>query len=441
SPLCTPARAGLFTGMFSSSAGAAANQMPLFATVRTLGRIFSAGGYAAGYIGKWHLDGSAGGYYGTGEPADGFLPEWWYDGRRFIEEIGQEGFVRWRRGQDVPAELCWATRVADRAERFLEQYHDRPFYLVVSFDEPHGPSTAPREFYDLYRGSVRPWRANMGDRLEAKPAIHRAFEEYFRLRSQSGRGGHVEPAPTVANSPRYYGCNSFVDQQIGRVVAAVDRLCADRTVIVYTSDHGDHQGEHGLLAKGPTMYEETIHVPLMIRAPGLTQPGSVCNELISHIDLAPTVLRLAGLGGHEQLQGCDATGLLAEPGRAIREAVFLEYHRFGVPHHTRWGFVPIRCVRTKRYKLVLNLLDRDELYDLLEDPGELDNRIDDPRLADVRNELHDRLLAWMDARLDPLRGNGWWARPWRPGHVMPANYEPASLDCRAGGILPGGAEG
>jgi uncharacterized sulfatase len=123
-------------------------------------------------------------------------------------------------------------------------------------------------------------------------------------------------------------------------------------------------------------------------------------------------------------QGRDARSLLAEPSRPIRDEVYLEYFRFGLPHHTRWGFQPIKCIRTKRYKLVLNLLDTDELYDLQADPGESVNRIDDLKLATVRNDLHDRLLAWMDARLDPLRGNGWWQRPWRPDKVMPPRYDP-----------------
>ena len=117
--------------------------------------------------------------------------------------------------------------------------------------------------------------------------------------------------------------------------------------------------------------------------------------------------------------------LLADPAERVAEEVFLEYNRFGLPHDNRWGFVPIRCIRTGRYKLVLNLLDRDELYDLAEDPGEITNRIDDPALEEVRNRLHDRLLEWMDDRLDPLRGQGWWARPWRPGHDLdPAGRRP-----------------
>ncbi len=419
-PLCTPARAALFTGLYSTSAGAAANQIPLFENIRNTGQIYTDAGFNTAYIGKWHLDGPRGAYYGAGQAPDGFPQQWWYDGRQFQLDVGEAGFERWKNGQDLQPDQCWATRLADRAEKFIEQQSttEKPFYLVVSFDEPHGPSSAPQKYYDMYRGTKRPRSANMDDMLDNKPAVHRAFEQYSQHR------GRVPPGEDPNNSPKFYGCNTFVDHQIGRVVHAVDRFCPHNTVVVYTSDHGDHAGSHGLMAKGPTMYEETTHVPLIIRAPALTQPGSVCDQLISHIDLPATLCRLAGIDIPPQFQGRDATPLLTDPGQPIQDEIHLEYFRFGLPHHTRWGFQPIKCIRNKRYKLVLNLLDTDELYDLRDDPGETTNRIDDPNLAPVRDDLHDRLLAWMDRRLDPLRGNGWWQRPWRPQKTMPPRYDP-----------------
>jgi len=404
-PVCTPARAGLFTGMYPASSGAAANQLSCFRHVAMLGEVLSGAGVAAGYIGKWHLSGPEGGYYGNGRPDGGFLPEHWYDGRRFIEEVGEEGFRRWRAGQGLTDEDCWGRRVADRAVAFLEQRHRDPFVLVVSFDEPHGPASAPERFYRLYEGSTRPWRSNMGDRLEGKPATHQAVAEAW------AGAARVDEGVNPNNSPRYYGATSFVDEQIGRVLEAVDRLCGAETAVIFTADHG----AHGLAGKGMTMYEETIRVPLIARVPGLTRPGSVCRSLISHIQLAPTVCRLAGVAPHPQFQGADATALLADPAAEGHGEVFVEFNRFGLPHSHWWGFVPIRCIRTAGHKLVLNLIDLDELYDLASDPGEMHNRIDDASLASVRDELHDRLLAWMDDRRDPLRGQGWHARRWRAG--------------------------
>jgi uncharacterized sulfatase len=358
-----------------------------------------------------------GDYYGQGKCEGGFLPEYWYDGRNFIQEVGAEGFRRWNAGQGLSDADCWGTRVADRAIRFIEKHRSRSFFFCASFDEPHSPMSAPERFYRLYEGSTRPWQENMSDDLAGKPAVHRAYRD-------AHPGGHVPRGTRPNNNPRYYGCTSFADEQIGRIVEAVDRLCADDTAILFTSDHGDHHGAHGMLGKGPTMYEETIRVPMLARVPGVTRPGSVCDALVSHIHHVPMILRLLGLPAHPQFQAGDFLPLLQDPAARLTDAVFLEYGRFGVPHSHWWGFMPSRCIRAERWKLVLNLVDRDELYDLAADPGELVNRIDDPALAEVRNGLHDRLLAWMEERLDPLRGRGWHFRPWRPGFDLDPRQRP-----------------
>ncbi len=407
SPVCTPARAALFTGVYSSTAGAFGNQLAVYRNVPFLGEILTPAGVAAGYIGKWHLNGTEGGYYGNGRSEGGFLPEYWYDGRCFINDVGEEGFKRWEEGKGLSEQDCWGARVAERAVRFLNEHHHRPFVLIVSFDEPHGPSSAPEQFYRLYHGTTRPWQENMADSLEGKPATHRAF-------LAGHPGGHVPYGTRPNNSPRYYGCTSFVDAQVGRVLEAVDQLCPDNTAVIFTTDHGDHHGAHGLLGKGPTMYEETIRVPLLVRVPGLTRPGSVSDALVSHIDLPGAVCRLAGVQAPRQFQGGEVLPLFVNPAARAADAVFVEYNRFGLPHSHWWGCMPIRCIRTQRYKLAINLLDVDELYDLAEDPGEVHNRIDDPALAEVRGELHDRLLAWQERQRDPFRGRGWWRRPWRP---------------------------
>ncbi len=408
-PTCTPARAGLFTGMYASSAGPACNEQPCYRTVQFLGEIVGQRGITPGYIGKWHLSGPEGKYYGNGRPDGGFLPEYWYDGRCFINDVGDEGFKKWIAGKDLADSDCWGYRVADRAVDFIEKHHEEPFLLVASFDEPHSPGSAPERFYDLYRDTKRPWRPNMADRLDdQKPAVHFAFKEMKEGNSLVPDG----EAPN--NNPRYFGTVSFVDEQIGRILDAIDRYCPGNTAVIFTTDHGDQRGSHTMTGKGPVMYEESIHVPLLVRVPGVTPEGSTCESLTSHIHLAPTVCELLGLDQHAQFQGRSLLPQLAQPAGEGDDAVFLEYGRFGLNHDNHWGFVPIRAIRTKRYKLVLNLCDLDELYDLSEDPDEIHNRIDDASLAEVRNQLHDRLLQWMDDRVDPLRGQGWYARPWRP---------------------------
>ncbi|KKL17099.1 hypothetical protein LCGC14_2488960, partial [marine sediment metagenome] len=222
-PVCTPARAALFTGMYAASSGAAANQLSPFRHVAMLGDILTDRGVTAGYTGKWHLGGPEGAYYGSGRPDGGFLGDYWYEGRNFIDDVGEEGFRRWREGHDLADEDCWGWRVADRTIRFLQEHHEEPFVFVASFDEPHGPSSAPERFYKPYEGTTRPWQPNMGDRLDGKPATHRAMAEAQQ------HNGHVPDGQRPSNGPRYYGCMSFVDEQIGRIVDAVDGLCRDNT--------------------------------------------------------------------------------------------------------------------------------------------------------------------------------------------------------------------
>ena len=409
-PLCTPARAALFTGMWPSSAGYASNQDNAFRHVEFLGETFAAGGYDVGYTGKWHLCGRHG-YYGDGRADGGFPQEFWYDGRNFANDLGPDGFARWKAGKDLEDADCWGSRVADRTIDFISRPREKPFLFIASFDEPHGPSSAPQRYYDMFAGATRERLPSLDDDLADKPFLHRFLaEQYF------GERMTVPPGERPNNSPRYYGCNRFLDDQIGRVLDAVDRHSPNDTIVIYTVDHGDHHGAHHLGAKGVTMYEDTVHVSLIVRAPGMAAPGSVCDGLAGHIDLAPTMCDLAGIDAPPQFAGRSLTPLLTDPSASVRDAVFIEYNRFGVGHDNHCGFAPIRCVRDDRYKLVLNLYDLDELYDLREDPHETTNRIADDRLTDVRTRLHDRLLAWMNDRTDPLRGEGWYARRWRADH-------------------------
>ncbi len=411
-PLCTPARGAIFSGLHPQSNGAWMNNVAPAANIALMGEIFRRGGYRAAYTGKWHLDGSA--YFGDGTPGGGFEGEWWYDGKRYAEDIGPERFSAYRRCQtsdDLRAagfgeENLWAHRVADRARDFLERVGDEPFVLVASFDEPHGPYVAPPEYWEKFDGSEIPKRDNFFAPLRDKPRIHAV---------QRGERAEMD-WDGFASSPfarRWYGCNSYVDREIGRVLDAVDRLHGDDTMVIYTTDHGDQFGSHGLMGKGPMMYEETCNVPLLVRLPGGPR-GAVSDALASHVDLLPTLLDYAGVDRPPVLQGTSMRPALEDPacGR-VREAAMVNFHRFAV-NHDDWGeFFPVRCATDGRYKLVLNLFDTDELYDLTTDPYELDNRLHDPSLRPQRDGLHDWLLAEMDRIRDPFRSYQWGAREWR----------------------------
>jgi len=405
-PVCGPARAAIFTGTYPHTNGSWANCMPLGDNVKTLGQRLRGGGVHTAYIGKWHLDG--GDYFGLGRCPDGWDPAYWYDMRNYLEELTPEERRRSRepRTNDDPgltAEFTFGHRCSNRAIDFLRQHTDESFFLVVSYDEPHHPYLCPRPYAEIYRGYEFPKKRNVWDRLADKPAHQRAW---------AGESLAENKDALAIRADDYLGCNSFVDSEIGRVLEAIDQYAPD-ALVIYTSDHGDFLASHSLSGKGPAMYEEITRVPLIVRWPGVAPAGAVCPHPVSHIDLAPTILQAAGLPAPKLLEGRSQLETFRDPSRRVNDAVFLEFGRYETDHDGFGGFQPARCIFDGQYKLTVNLLTSDELYDLQADPDEMTNLIYSVELAAVRDALHDRLLDWMNETRDPFRGYHWERRPWR----------------------------
>ena len=215
-------------------------------------------------------------------------------------------------------------------------------------------------------------------------------------------------------------------------------------LVIYTSDHGDFLLSHSLYAKGPAAYDEITRIPLIIRWPGHIRPG-VHTHPVSHIQITPTLLEAAGLPKAHWSEGESLFPAFSRPDIKTTDAVFMEFGRYEVDHDGFGGFQPMRAVFDGRYKLSVNLLSTDELYDLETDPAELNNLIDSKAHASIRDALHDRLLDWMNRTRDPLRGYYWERRPWRTD-ARPATwdytlmtrqreheeYEPRQLDYATG---------
>ena len=415
-PVCGPARAAIFTGTYPHSNGGWANSLALGDNVKTIGQRLRDHGVPTAYVGKWHLDG--GDYFGLGRCPDGWDRESWYDMRCYLEELSPE---KRRASRDpvmsdrggVAEESTFGYRVARRAVDFLERHRDQDFLLVVSFDEPHHPFLCPEPFASMYRDYELPESVNLGDPLSDKPA---------HIRVWAGTQPLADAGRLHARHPRYFGCNSFADHEVGRVLDAIDRL-APGAQVIYTSDHGDALGSHGIDGKGPTVFDEVTRIPLIIRQPGSTPAGGTCAHPVSHIDIVPTILEHFGMAVPRLLEGRSLAPCLRDPGVRVNEAVFLEFGRYEVDHDGFGGFQPLRCIFDGRYKLGINLLSTDELYDLEEDPAEMTNLIEAPRSASIRDRLHDLLLDWMNRTRDPFRGSCWERRPWR------ADARPATWSC------------
>lgn len=440
-PVCGPARSAIFTGTYPHSNGSWGNSMPLGANVKTVGQRLRDHGYHTAYVGKWHLDG--GDYFGLGRAPDGWDPAYWYDMRNYLEEMSDEERLYSRRGEnmltdEIPETFTYAYKATERAVSFLEEAtnDDKPYLLVMSYDEPHGPSLAPEPYASMYKDYEFPKSPNIWDDLSDKPSYQRVW---------AGKSLH-DDKDTLTLKPRFLlGCNSFVDSQIGRLVARVKAL--DPTaIIIYTSDHGDMMASHSLWAKGPAAYDEITRIPLIIHDPAIPEShGTVYTPPVSHINLTPTMLDYAGIPQPKLMEGPSIRATVEDRNAKVQDRIYLEFGRYEIDHDGFGGFRPMRAVFDGRYKLALHLLSSDELYDLQEDPQEMTNLIDREDLAEIRDSLHDALLEWMNQTRDPFRGYDWERRPWRQD-ARPATwdytgytrqreneeYEPRQLDYSTG---------
>jgi len=177
---------------------------------------------------------------------------------------------------------------------------------------------------------------------------------------------------------------------------------------------------HQLVKKGPAMYEEITNIPLLVRWPGNTPKDTAVNHPISQIDITPTILYFFGAEIPPVISGKSRLGHFRDPDAIESEPVFFEFGRVEVDHDGYLGYQPIRACFDGRYKLVINLLDKDEFYDLKEDPGEMRNAINDAATAAIRDRLHDRIIDWMNETRDPFRGYHWAIRPWRKDAMAPS---------------------
>ena len=322
-----------------------------------MGQRFRDAGYRTAYTGKWHLDGHD--YHGSGACPDGWDERFWYDGMRYQADLSDADLTFWRQGQrtiealrahGVRPEFTWGHRVADRAIDFLEEAAGQPSGRSCWWPpstSPHGPFTCPPEYAEPFRDFRYPWALRPATTCVTSRATSRR-----RRRLPSGRGQGPEESRL---HPLYFGCNSFVDGEIGRLVDAVDRLAPDNTLIVFTSDHGDMLGAHGLQSKGAPRTRRSptsrcSSAPLL--APrGSTgardrTPGTRVPTLASHIDVLPTFLELAGLPVPPALEGTSLAPVLhGEPGDPDR-AVFVEDHRFAAQGEANGGFTP--CAPSSR---------------------------------------------------------------------------------------------
>jgi arylsulfatase A-like enzyme len=306
--------------------------------------------------------------------------------------------------------VAWhnSTWIGDRTIDFLRRHRDQPFCLWASLPDPHHPFDAPEPWCRLHHPDEvdlpqhreldldrRPWwhRASLEGRPQMADERLRAFREKS---SRTPRQGERQLRELIAN---YYGMISLIDHQVGRIrIALRDLGLEHNTVVVYSTDHGDWLGDHGLLLKGPMPYEGLLRVGLLFEGPGIPA-GRVVDDPVSTLDLAQTFCDYAGTALPEGAHSRSLRPLLEREG-ATREFALSEWDL----RPSRSGIaLQLRTVRTRRHKLTMDLISgAGELYDLHEDPDEMDNRFGDPGCAGAQRELVDMLRSRPDDARAPL---------------------------------------
>ena len=389
-PLCAPARYSMLSGRLPSRIGAFDNACELPATVPTVHHHLRLAGYRTCLAGKMHFVGPDQ-LHGYEErvttdiyPAD-FLwsPDWrlddeswleWYHSMRAVLDSGVH-----RRSVNV----AYDDEVEFEAVRWLHEHADdgdgRPFALTVSFISPHDPYLAPPRWWEEYRDvEIDPPRVADLPLAERDPHSRRHW--FFTGRHREAVGD----ADILRMRRAYYAMASYVDAKVGRLLRTLEDIgAADDTLVVFTADHGDSLGERGLFFK-MSFFEWSVRVPLIVHAPFAFEPRRV-RENVSHLDLFPTLLEVAGDGDLPNLSApIDGQSLvpLATQGASTDwpDTVFSEYTAEGVPG-------PLLMVRKGPHKLITCPGDPPLLFDLASDPDELENLAGTPANAGAQTEL------------------------------------------------------
>jgi arylsulfatase A-like enzyme len=296
----------------------------------------------------------------------------------------------------IPAELYATAFLGERACAYLDAAdRDAPFFLMVSFPDPHHPFNPPGKYWDLYKPEQFPVPEAFRRNDWTPPALVQAiFKERETGKANLAGMNTIGVSAREAQEARALTCGMIacVDDAIGAVLDALDRSGQrDHTVVIFTSDHGDHLGDHRLMLKGAEQYRSIVQVPFIWSDPQAAKHPARTDALASTMDISATVLDRAWLEPFSGIQGKSLLPAL-ERGAAIRDSVFIQYdHQASSPGTN----VPARVhsLIDERYRLsVFHGTGWGELYDLIDDPDEFDNLWDDPAHAATRARMVERLL-------------------------------------------------
>ncbi len=438
-PLCGPARRTMLTGLFPHNHLEILNEVDHPFDKETYLELLAKIGYENYYYGKWHAgSGTAHDLYcqGFNYPKFGnpyITPEY----KEYLKQKNLSPFQvkithsfwapEWKRTKEAgltvgetyspcqdnydesalgvmttPLETHEAIFLAHLACEQLKQIaasgNKKSFHMRVDFWGPHAPYFVSEEFLNLYNPKDIPMYPNFNDDLKGKPTTY-IHDMYHPI---SNNGKLIVPNPMKWSEwqdilARAYAHISLIDHAGGLILNTLEDLgLAENTMVIWTTDHGDGLSCHGgHFDKDDYLPEELLRIPLVIRYPEKITAGQICKKFVSNIDLAPTILDIAGTAFSAKVDGESLVPLLININSQWRDDLMIETHGH---KHLHLG----RVLVWDRYKFVSNEKDKDELYDLVSDPYELNNLVDDKVHASLIEEMKSKLGAWRENTNDQM---------------------------------------
>jgi arylsulfatase len=443
-PACSPSRSSMMTGRYASTIRIHANHMLINPLEVTLPQALKEGGYQTALVGKNHafMDGKKENFYPSTNPTDKY--DTLHEVFDYVRE-GQHGHMvegfeddpevkaahQWTLDNcwksplghgtnPSPSEKCGTHLLGDIAIDYLEhtKVEDKPFFLWLSFPDPHTPYQAPEPYASMYNPEDVPLPPK--DVLSKKPERQRV--------------AHIMDAMDRADDQLiqqvraiHYGMINFIDYTIGRVIDTLEHLgLVEDTIIIFTSDHGDSMGAHGLIQKQNMFYDSFTHVPLIVSWPGIIK-ASRCSHLIELIDIMPTLLELSGNPVPLGVQGRSFAQQLLGGSYVPREYVVIESGEEGEPIRVSdikkrpehpldescfvwcaWREAWVgkgKSIRTHDWKLNIYMNGEGELYNLTKDPNELNNLYHEKDYDQIKASLNWKLLLWCVEKEDSIPEN------------------------------------
>lgn len=388
--ICCPSRATFLTGTYASRHGVIDNETSEYNPDITppLTKYLQEAGYKTAMIGKWHMGHSA-------------APRPYFDHWLSFKGQGKYNDVEVNiNGKKVKWKGYTTDLLTDEAIHFIKQQpQDKPYFCMLSHKavhEPFVPAPRHRDAFGANQSDIEP--ESWSDEFLNKPAWQRRQRVSDVRWNWRTRDILAEQLPDAVDSEPWktgqkkfiqqFRCLAAVDDGIGRLFQTLEkRGTLDNTLIIFASDNGYFHGEHRRWDKR-LAYEESQHIPMIIAYPGKIKPGTAISELVANVDFAPTVLDYAGIKIPDQMQGKSMRPLLEEKETTWRESIFYEYW-VDLVH----SIPTMTAVRTDRYKLIAypELNDINELYDVQNDPHELNNLATNPEFAPLQKEMETRL--------------------------------------------------